>query len=108
MGRQGGASDPDEASEREDDLGEQSGSENSSYAPVKKKKKKPKEKKEKRVKRRKKDEEDEEDEDDGGVKVSSCLARASLLFRLDGLLAKYSSLCSGTEVLLSADARMGS
>uniref|UniRef100_A0A3B3RM95 Chromodomain helicase DNA binding protein 5 n=1 Tax=Paramormyrops kingsleyae TaxID=1676925 RepID=A0A3B3RM95_9TELE len=61
-------------SEREDELGEQSESENSSYAPVKKKKKKPKEKKEKRVKRRKKDEEEDEDEDDGGMKEpkSSC------------------------------------
>nr|XP_023646372.1 chromodomain-helicase-DNA-binding protein 5 isoform X1 [Paramormyrops kingsleyae] len=72
--KEGGASDPEDASEREDELGEQSESENSSYAPVKKKKKKPKEKKEKRVKRRKKDEEEDEDEDDGGMKEpkSSC------------------------------------
>ncbi|MBN3306768.1 CHD5 protein, partial [Amia calva] len=62
---QGGGSEEEEASEREEVQGEKSDSEGSDYSPVKKKKKKPKEKKEKKIKRRKKDEEDDEEEDVG-------------------------------------------
>lgn len=67
-------SDPEEASEAEEERGCPeigSESETSAYGPTKKKKKKPKEKKEKKPRKKKRDDEDEDDEDDdGSLKVS--------------------------------------
>uniref|UniRef100_A0AAY4EVX8 DNA helicase n=1 Tax=Denticeps clupeoides TaxID=299321 RepID=A0AAY4EVX8_9TELE len=78
-------------SDREDDRGERSGSESSSYVALKKKKKKPKEKKEKKTKRRRKDEdEDDEDDDDGNMKEPKSSSQLMLEWGLEDVQYAFS------------------